>query len=93
MVLQYWRSFEHLEAYARARDAAHLPAWQAFNKAIGSNGDVGIWHETYIVSKGKYETFYNNMPPFGLGLAGSIEPAQGRMTSAKGRLGVSEATD
>src|ERR1700722_19957485 len=26
MVVQYWRSFEQLHAYAHARDAAHLPA-------------------------------------------------------------------
>src|SRR6476469_1932241 len=42
MVIQYWRSFEHLEAYAKQRDLAHLPAWQAFNKAVASDGDVGI---------------------------------------------------
>ena len=42
MLVQYWRSFEQLEAYARNRDAAHWPAWVAFNKRIGSNGDVGI---------------------------------------------------
>jgi len=27
MVLQYWRSMEHLEAYARQKDATHFPAW------------------------------------------------------------------
>ena len=48
MLVQYWRSFEQLEAYARNRDAAHWPAWVAFNKRIGSSGDVGIWHETYL---------------------------------------------
>ena len=32
MLVQYWRSFEQLEAYARNRDAAHWPAWVAFNK-------------------------------------------------------------
>ena len=26
IMVQYWRSFEHLHAYAWARDAAHLPA-------------------------------------------------------------------
>jgi hypothetical protein len=31
MVTQYWRSFEHLVNYAQSRDAAHLPAWKAFN--------------------------------------------------------------
>src|SRR5690606_19740494 len=31
ILIQYWRSFEHLEAYARSKDHAHLPAWVAFN--------------------------------------------------------------
>jgi len=86
MVIQYWKSFEALEAYAKARDKAHLPAWQAFNKAVGSNGDVGIWHETYIVEPGKYETIYNNMPPFGLGLAGRLVDAVGARQAARQRV-------
>ncbi len=48
-VIQYWRSFEHLEAYARNPDALHLPAWRRFNRAVRDNGEVGIWHETYRV--------------------------------------------
>jgi hypothetical protein len=92
LVVQYWRSFEHLENYATNANAVHLPAWRAFNRAVGSNGDVGIWHETYLVKAGTYETFYNNMPPYGLGVAGSLEPAEGRRKSAKGRLGVSDPT-
>src|SRR5580765_2163358 len=75
MVIQYWRSFEHLEAYAKQRDLAHLPAWQAFNKAVASDGDVGIWHETYVIAPGKYENIYNNMPPYGLGAVGRIVDA------------------
>jgi hypothetical protein len=47
VIVQYWRSFEHLESYARSKDLAHWPAWVAFNKNVGgSRGDVGIWHET-----------------------------------------------
>ena len=47
-LVQYWRSFEALEAYARSHDTSHWPAWVAFNKRMaGSRGDVGIWHETY----------------------------------------------
>ena len=38
-----WKSFEHLERYAKSRDSKHLPAWSKFNKKIASNGDVGIW--------------------------------------------------
>ncbi len=85
-VVQYWRSFDALEAYAKSRDNAHLPAWQAFNKAVGSNGDVGIWHETYLVKAGGYENIYNNMPRFGLGAAGDLKPAAGARKAARTRL-------
>jgi Monooxygenase af470-like len=88
MLVQYWRSFEHLETYARNRDAAHWPAWVAFNKRVGSNGDVGICHETYLVPAGRYECVYNNMPPIGLGMATSLVPAAGRKATAAGRAGI-----
>jgi hypothetical protein len=84
--LQYWRSFEQLVTYAADRNAAHLPAWREFNRRIGSNGDVGIWHETYHVAAGAYETVYNNMPAFGLGTAGRLVPAVGRRETAAGRV-------
>jgi hypothetical protein len=61
IVLQYWRSLDHLYAYAKNRDLAHLPAWAAFNRAVGKNGDVGVWHETYRTRAGDYETIYVNM--------------------------------
>jgi len=86
ILLQYWRSMEHLMNYARAKEAAHLPAWQAFNKAIGVNGAVGIWHETYQVGSGGYENVYVNMPPFGLGRAGILHQAKGNLKSAADRL-------
>jgi len=86
IVLQYWRSVEDLQAYAKNRDRAHLPAWAAFNRAVGKNGDVGIWHETYRVREGDYETVYANMPPFGLGKATKLTTATGRRESAAGRI-------
>ena len=55
IMIQYWRSFEHLEAYARNKSQAHYPEWIAFNKKIAKSGDVGIWHETYKISAGSYE--------------------------------------
>ena len=55
---------------------------------IGSSGDVGIWHETYLVPAGGYECVYNNMPPFGLGEATEIVPAAGRKASAARRAGI-----
>jgi hypothetical protein len=88
MVVQYWRSFEQLEAYARSRDNAHWPAWVAFNKRIGSNGEVGIWHETYLIPAGSYECVYNNMPPTGLGTVGNLVTAAGRKATAARRAGI-----
>lgn len=70
LVVQYWRSVEQLEAFARDASLPHHPAWRAFNRAVGSGGDVGIWHETYVVPAGKWETLYGNMPRFGLAQAG-----------------------
>jgi hypothetical protein len=85
-VIQYWRSFEHLHAYAHAREAKHLPAWTEFNRRIGGNGSVGIWHETYAVEPGKFETIYANMPRFGLGAAAEHVPVVGRLDGAKLRM-------
>jgi len=87
MTVQYWRSFEHLEAYAHAAESEHMPAWRAFNKAVGdSRGDVGIWHETYLVKAGQYESLYSGMPPSGLGKASTLVPAVGPMSKARDRL-------
>src|SRR3954453_22878543 len=69
-LIQYWRSFEHLERYARDADAEHLPAWRRFNQLIRESGDVGIWHETYRVRAGEYESIFGNMPRVGLAAAG-----------------------
>ena len=87
MGVQYWRSFEHLEAFARSSDHAHLPAWREFNRLVRDNGDVGIFHETYRVGPGTAESFYGNMPPFGLAAAVGISPVASRGHSAGRRMG------
>ena len=81
-VVQYWRSFEHLERYARNPDAAHLPAWREFNRRIRGDGDIGIWHETYKVRAGEYEAIYGNMPRVGLGKFGEHRPLGSTSTAA-----------
>lgn len=87
VIVQYWRSFEDLEKYARSQDKEHWPAWMNFNKRVSnSRGDVGIWHETYKVRAGEYEAIYSGMPPFGLGKVGKLSPVSGRRDSARGRL-------
>src|SRR5688572_14041460 len=47
LVVQYWRSAEHLDRFARDASLPHHPAWRRFNRAVGRGGDVGIWHETF----------------------------------------------
>jgi hypothetical protein len=89
MTVQYWRSFEQLHAYAHSKDKEHLPAWAEFNRRVGATGVVGVFHETYVVSAGKYEAVYVNVPRMGLALAGAMVPAVGRMQSAKERMGAS----
>ena len=86
IMVQYWKSFEHLESYAKNKNKHHLPVWSKFNKNIGSNGDVGIWHETYLSKKGSFESVYNNMPRFGLAKAMNCVPATGKYKSANDRL-------
>ena len=82
-VVQYWRSFEHLERFARNADSLHLPAWKEFNKRIRDSGDIGIWHETYRVHAGDYEAIYGNMPKVGLGAVGEHAPVGSASTAAR----------
>jgi len=86
LVQQYWESFEKLLAYAHDRDAEHFPAWAAFNRSIGNNGTVGVWHETYLVEPGKFEGIYVNMPRFGLAAVASHVPAEGSLSAAVERM-------
>ncbi len=86
IMVQYWRSMDQLLAYAKSKSADHLPAWRAFNRSVGTDGSVGIWHETYGASPGSYETVYVNMPAFGLGKAGTLVKASGVRQAAADRL-------
>ncbi len=87
-LVQYWRSFEQLERFARDPSLAHLEAWKRFNRAVGADGSVGIWHETYVVQANQYECIYGNMPRFGLAVAGQHVKAVGAKETAKRRLGM-----
>jgi hypothetical protein len=86
MVIQYWRSVEQLEEFARDARAPHHPAWKGWNKLIGyQKPHVGIWHESYQVKAGQYECLYGNMPRFGLAAAGELVPVERKGNSAAER--------
>jgi hypothetical protein len=61
--ISYWRSLEHLQAFAQAE--AHQKGLNWYMK--GKHPSVGIMHETYVVPAGNWETIYHNFVPFGLG--------------------------
>jgi len=88
--IQYWRSFEHLEAFAKDPDPHH-DVWRNFVKRVGNSDRSGIWHETFLVRDGEYEAIYTNMPPRGLGKACELKPvaeavgARQRLKSAAAR--------
>lgn len=86
VMVQYWRSFEDLARYASDRQGQHYPAWAHFNRTVAKSGDVGIWHETFLVEPEQIECVYHHMPPTGLGLIWPLVPAQGHKQTAKGRL-------
>ena len=86
MVIQYWRSAELLEAFARDARAPHHPAWKTWNRMVGyQKPDVGIWHESYVVRAGDYECLYGNMPPFGLARAAEHVPVERKGDTAAAR--------
>jgi Domain of unknown function (DUF4188) len=91
ILVSYWRSAEHLIRFASAIEAPHRDAWKAFNRRVGSDGSVGIWHETYLVGPGSAETIYGNMPMFGLAKATKHVEVTGRTGSARQRLARGES--
>ena len=86
VILQYWRSFDHLESYAKDRNQSHLPAWKEFYRKANRGEAVGIFHETYCVDPGKFETVYGNMPHFGLGRVAGLASAEGARNKARARM-------
>ena len=87
VIVQYWRSFDALEAYARNPSAKHAPVWREWNRlATDERSGTGIWHETFKVSAGQYEAVYQNMPVMRLQQAGRPITVSEARDSARARL-------
>ena len=82
--IQYWRSFEHLEAFAKDIDDPHLEVWRNYWRRIGKSTRAGIWHVTYLVPQVSTRRLRQQPPP-GLGKAGSLVPLA-ESVSARQRL-------
>ncbi len=83
--IQYWRSFDHLERFAKDPDP-HMQQWRKYTKLAHKTGEAGIWHETFLVNAGKYEAIYNNVPARGLAKAGQFVSVKDS-SHARGRIG------
>lgn len=87
VIVQYWRSFEALESYARDPGARHAPVWRAWNRLASDDRDgAGIWHETFKVAAGGYEAVYQNTPVIGLQRAGRPVTVTEARDSARARM-------
>ncbi|HET7902524.1 MAG TPA: DUF4188 domain-containing protein [Candidatus Nanopelagicales bacterium] len=87
VLVQYWRSFDALEAYARDPGAKHAPVWREWNRlAADERSGAGIWHETFKVRAGDYEAVYQNMPVIGLQQAGRPLTVSEARDSARARM-------
>ncbi|NGZ77598.1 DUF4188 domain-containing protein [Saccharibacillus alkalitolerans] len=86
-IVQYWRSYDQLERYARGGEH-HLKAWKDFNRKARTGQAVGIYHETYLIENGACESIYVNMPATGLGRAGKLTPVGAGSETSRERAGL-----
>ena len=93
MTVQYWRSQDHLNAYARNHMSKHFPAMVWSSKMMKVSDHIGFWHESFKVHAGEYEAIYVNCPQILLGKAGTLLKAEGKWKTARGRLGLTDGKD
>ncbi len=86
LLIGYFRSVEQLERFANDPDAPHAKVWADYFKRMKNNGDVGVWHETFVVRDGEYEAVYDYMPSAtGLAMGTSHVPVERRGDKAEQR--------
>jgi hypothetical protein len=84
-VLQYWQSFDALEAWSRR--PPHAEWWREAVERMRTRGDFGVYHETFLVPRDRVESIYLECAPAGLAVFGTIAEPVGPMTTSRGRLG------
>ncbi|KAL3893513.1 MAG: hypothetical protein SGARI_008130 [Bacillariaceae sp.] len=94
-MVQYWKSTDQLNAYARDSTNRHASPWAKLMKMGRESADYGFWHETFEVQAGQYESIFVNCPPMLLGNCHETELIQceGRNNSAAGRAGKTDGSD
>ena len=64
LALSYWKDIEHLHAFARG--PSHTTGWNWWGETQKQWPHIGIFHETYNVPAGGWETIYQNFHPIGM---------------------------
>ena len=83
--LSYWKSLDHLRDFsARSVHADSRRWWERTRKQWPH---LGIFHETYVVPPGHYETIYENLHPFGMGQIGLRKGGNDKGDSFEGGVG------
>jgi hypothetical protein len=88
-ILQYWRSFDALEAWARR--APHAEWWRTAVERMRTRRDLGLYHEVFLVRPGDVESISMNCRPAGLATFGTPGEPVGPTTTSRGRLGRGKA--
>jgi hypothetical protein len=86
VAVQYWASFDALDAWARDHALPHRGPWQRYLREALRDPAMGLWHETYLAEPGSWEAVYVNMPSWGLGAAADAVQMQATKGSARERL-------
>ncbi|MCJ1391814.1 hypothetical protein MMC18_004681 [Xylographa bjoerkii] len=73
ITLSYWKSIEHLHAFARG--PAHRKGWDWLNKVARHDQSLGIMHEVYSAPYGHWENVYANFRPFGFAQTKYLVPS------------------
>ena len=84
-ILQYWRDFESVHAWSHM--PPHSEWWRGINARIRSRQDVGVYHETFLVPRERYESIFIQCPRIGVSAFGNLAPPTGRATTSRDRLG------
>jgi len=92
MLVSYWRSQEHVNAWAKDRMNKHFAPMIKSSKHIRDSSEYGFYHESFKVHAGEYDCVYLNMPRTLFGKVGEIHEAKGKLRTAAGRANLSTAT-
>ncbi len=84
--LQYWSSFDALESWSH--QPPHADWWRDLVHRSRLRGDLGVYHEAFLVPRARMESIYLNCTNTGLANFCPTSTAERTRTTARDRLGL-----